>query len=155
MFEYTMEHICSYNVELDPEMEVIGPTPEGLRVNVYIVGGEVVGAKLQGKVKPVGADWLIVREDGVGVLNVRATLETQDEALIYLDYQGVMEIGEDGYKRFMEGDLPPVMPIRAAPRFITAHPSYTWLNRLQCVNIGEARVSPGKVGVFYDVYALK
>jgi hypothetical protein len=35
----------------------------------------------------------------------------------------------------------------------TAHPDYTWLNRLQCVGIGEA--SPERSEVCYDVYAVR
>ena len=75
MYPYELEHICSYKAGLNPEFEVIGPTPEGLRVNLYITGGEVTGPKLQGQVLPVGADWLTIRPDGVALLNVR----TNDE----------------------------------------------------------------------------
>ena len=42
MFEYRLEHIMSYTVKIS-EPEVIGPVPEGLRVNGYITGGEVTG----------------------------------------------------------------------------------------------------------------
>jgi hypothetical protein len=42
--------------------------------------------------------------------------------------------------------------IRAVPRFITSHPDYLWLNRLQCVSIGEADLVDWIVS--YDVYAL-
>lgn len=150
-----MEHIFSYSVDLDGDMEVIGPTPEGLRVNVYITGGEITGPKVSGKIRPVGADWLTVREDGVGIMSVRATMETDDQALIYVEYSGVIETGEDGYGRFLEGSLPARMPIRAVPRYITAHPDYLWLNRLQCVNIGEVELMADQVKVSYDVYALK
>jgi len=66
MHDYTMEHLCSVTATLENPPEIIGPTPEGLRLNVYISGGEVTGPRLQGKVLPVGADWLTVRSDGVG-----------------------------------------------------------------------------------------
>ncbi|MEM8563866.1 MAG: DUF3237 family protein, partial [Pseudomonadota bacterium] len=71
MYPYELEHIFSYRASLNPEFEVIGPTPEGLRVNIYVTGGEVTGPKLQGSIRPVGADWLTIRPDGVAVLNVR------------------------------------------------------------------------------------
>jgi hypothetical protein len=35
MFEYHREHIMSYTAELG-EREVIGPLPEGLRINVHV-----------------------------------------------------------------------------------------------------------------------
>jgi hypothetical protein len=153
MYEYSMEHICSYSARLQSPPEIIGPTPEGLRLNVYVAGGEVTGPRLQGKVLPVGADWLTIRPDGVGILDVRATLATDDGALIYVAYRGVGDAGEDGYQRFLDGDLPERLPLRVVPRYMTAHPDYLWLNRLQCVNIGEADLRNWVVS--YDVYALR
>jgi len=47
MIEYRLEHIMSYTATLT-EPEVIGPLPEGLRVNFYVTGGEVVGPKVSG-----------------------------------------------------------------------------------------------------------
>lgn len=153
MFPYTMEHICSYGVSLQTPFEVIGETPAGLRINAYVTGGRVEGARLSGEFLPVGGDWLTIRPDGVGVLNVRATIRTHDQALIYVQYQGVLELGEDGYARMLAGDPPPRAPIRSAPRLTSAHPDYLWVNRLQCVNIGE--VDFATASVRYDVYALR
>lgn len=152
MHDYTMEHLCSVTVTLDNPPEVIGPTPEGLRLNIYISGGEVSGPRLQGKVLPVGADWLTVRSDGVGVLDIRATIETSDGALIYLAYKGIADAGEDGYQRFIEGNPPTRVSLRGAPTFLTSHPNYLWLNRLQCINIGEVDLESWVVG--YDLYTF-
>ena len=151
MYEYKMEHIFSYKATLAPA-EVIGPTPEGLRVNFYVTGGEIDGPRLKGKLLPVGADWLIIRPDGIAILDVRATIETHDGALLYMTYSGVAELGEDGHQRFLDGNPTMQFPIRAVPRFVTAHPDYLWLNRLQCVNIGEGDLEASYAA--YDVYAL-
>ena len=75
-------------------------------MNLHITGGELTGPKVHGKLRPVGADWLTIRTDGVGILDVRATIETQDEALIYSSYTGVGDLGEDGYDKFLQGDPP-------------------------------------------------
>jgi len=152
MFDYEMEHVCSYTATLANPPELIGPVAEGLRANVYVTGGEVGGPKLRGKVRPVGADWLTVRTDGVLVLDVRATLETHDGALIYVYYNGIADLGEDGYANFLSGKLPSVVPLRTAPRMQCAHPDYAWVNRRQFVNIGE--VDFERFAVAYDVYAL-
>ena len=151
MYDYKMEHIFSYKATLS-EPEVIGVTPEGLRLNIYVTGGDVEGPRLRGKLRPVGADWLTIREDGVAVLDVRATIETHDGALIYVTYGAVGELGEDGYQRFLDGNPPTHFPIRGAVRVITSHPDYLWLNRLQCVNIGEGNLVESYAA--YDVYAL-
>jgi len=153
MYDYELEHICSIKATLENPPEVIGPTPEGLRLNVYITGGEVRGPRLNGRLRPVGADWLIIRSDGVGVLDIRATMETEDGALIYVAYQGLADAGEDGYQKFLEGTPPPRLPIRGAPRFHTSHPDYLWLNRIQCLNVGEADLENWIVG--YDLYTFK
>ena len=151
MLDYNLEHIMSYTVTLDPE--VIGPVPEGFRVNLHITGGEVNGPKVYGKLRPVGADWLTVRTDGVGILDVIATIETREEALIYAAYMGVGDLGEDGYERMVRQDLPPTVPLRTVPRVQTAHPDFQWLNRLQCLGIGE--LDTGRFEVSYDVYAVR
>ena len=151
---YELEYLCSYNATLQLPPEVIGPIPEGVRANVYITGGEVRGPKLNGKVRPVGADWALLRPDGVIILDVRTTIETDDGALIYAAYTGVIDFGPDGYQQFLGGGVPPDgTPIRAAPRVPTAHPAYQWLNRLQCLTIGETRLSQGEVR--YDLYAVR
>lgn len=153
MIDYTLEHIFSYNATLAPP-EVIGPVPEGIRVNVYATGGEVHGPKLHGKLRPVGGDWLLVRQDGIGMLDVRATIEAHDGALIYITYTGVIDLGEDGYQQFLQGaPVPSGTAIRMAPRFHTAHANYRWLNRLQCMGIGQAFLERSEV--VYDVYAVR
>lgn len=154
MFEYHLEHICSYSATLDPNFELIGPTPEGLKINFYVTGGEVTGPKIKGKVRPVGADWYTLRTDGVGVLNVRATIETNDGALIYVTYRGVSDGGEDAYERFLKGEpAEGGAPIHTAPVMTTSHPDYLWVNRIQCVGIGQS--FPESNEVRYDVYAIR
>lgn len=108
---------------------------------------------MQGILRPVGGDWITVRSDGVGILNVRITVETHDNALIYLCYSGGADLGPDGYQNFGRGELPPKRSIQAVMRTQTAHPAYQWLNRLQCLNIGE--VDAARLVVRYDVYAVR
>jgi hypothetical protein len=151
---YAMDHICSYNATLQMPPEAIGPVAEGLRLNFYLTGGEVSGPRIRGKVRPVGADWLTVRTDGVAVLDVRATIETHDGALIYTYYSGFIDAGPDGYQAMLAGQLPPDgTPFRITPRYQTAHPQYQWANRLVCVGIGELHLSVPEVR--YDIYAVR
>jgi hypothetical protein len=152
MLDYKLEHIFSYKGNLaTPEM--IGPSPEGIRVNFYSTGGEVTGPKLRGKLLPVGGDWFTVRKDGVGLVDVRSTIESDDAALILFTYQGIIDFGEGGYETFLRGDLPATAKIRTSPRFSTSHPEYLWLNRLQFIGIGEFRKASNDA--LYDVYAVR
>ena len=56
-----------------------GQTPHGERRVVDILGGRVEGPRLQGRILP-GADWQIVRGDGVTDLKARYGIETDDGA---------------------------------------------------------------------------
>jgi hypothetical protein len=149
--DYRPEYIFSYTAQVRLPPEVIGPTPDGIRANFYVTGGEVEGPKLKGKIAPVGADWLLIRRDGIAILDVRATIESHDGALIYVPYTGVCDLGPGGYESFLNGTLPQKATIRAVPRFQTSHPSYLWINRLQCLNVGDVDLATGLVR--YDVYA--
>ena len=152
MFAYDLEHIFSYSATI-AEPEVVGPVPGGVRANFYATGGEVTGPKLAGKVRPVGGDWLILRADGVTVLDVRNTLEVGEGALVDVALGGVGDLGADGYERFMRGELPPTVALRASARFQSAHPGFAWLNRLQCLAIGEFDSENTRAG--WDVYAMR
>jgi hypothetical protein len=101
MFEYRLEHIMSYTAKLG-ERETIGPIPEGLRVNVQVTGGEVTGPRVFGKLRPLSGDWLMIRRDGVAILDVRTTIETHDGGLIYVTYLGTSDKGEDGYEKGLQ-----------------------------------------------------
>ena len=149
--DYRLEYIFSYTARVRLPPEVIGATPDGIRANFYVIGGYVDGPKLKGSLAAVGADWMLIRRDGVAILDVRATIETQDGALIYLPYSGVCDLGPDGYDRFLNGTLPQRASLRGVPRFHASHPSYLWLNRVQGLCVGDVNLSEGVVQ--YDVYA--
>jgi hypothetical protein len=153
MFDYTMEHVFSYTATLRAPPEVIGPVPEGVRVNFYVTGGQVTGPRLQGIVRPVGADWLTLRTDGMGVLDVRATIETHDGALIDVAYHGLGDLGPDGYAQFLAGKAPERVDLTTTPRIRCAHPDYAWLHRSHFIGIGQVNLQAFTVA--YDVYALR
>ena len=153
MIDYKLEHILSYIGGLASAPEVIGPCPEGIRVNFYTTGGEITGPRMRGRLRPVGGDWMTVRRDGVAILDVRATLETHDGALILMTYPGVIDLGEDGYDKFLRGELPASAQIRTSPRLATSHPQYLWLNRLHCIGVGEYVAATNHAT--YDVYAVR
>ncbi|HYL98698.1 MAG TPA: DUF3237 domain-containing protein [Blastocatellia bacterium] len=156
MYEYKIVRVCTFSARSKPDAlpEIIGPLAEGIRVNFYTTeGGELSGPRVRGKVRPVGGDWMTIRKDGVGVVDARVTLETHDGALILVIYPGLIDFGEDGYEMILRGELPAQVRLRTAPRFLTSHPEYTWLNRLQCFGVGEYRSATREV--VYDVYGIR
>jgi len=152
MIDYSLEHILSYTGTL-ASPEIIGPAPEGIRMNFYSTGGEVTGPKVRGTIRPVGGDWLTIRRDGIAILDVRTTFETHNGAMILVTYPGMIDLGHDGYDRFLRGELPPSAQIRTSPRFVTSHPEYLWMNRLHCVGVGEYAAATNDAR--YDVYAIR
>ncbi|MCE2829890.1 MAG: DUF3237 domain-containing protein [Sphingomonadales bacterium] len=57
-------------------MVSIGKTPSGLRRIAPVTGGTFSGDRLNGTVLPGGNDWVINRADGVMVIDVRLTLQS-------------------------------------------------------------------------------
>jgi len=149
---FTTEHLATFSVFVR-EPEIIGETPEGLKVNWWVKSGSFDGPRLRGIVRPEGADWMTIRPDGVGILEVRATLETHDGALISASYGGVFELGENGYERFLAGKYPKAPEARTTPRYVTADPRYSWLNRLVCTAVGT--VDMDRLNFVYDSYAFR
>jgi hypothetical protein len=106
----------------------IGAGPRGTRVTFPITGGSFEGDRLRGKVLPGDDDWTVKRSDGVIELDLRVTLETDDGALIHMTFEGIRDDGAPGAPYF-----------RTVPRFETAEPKYSFLNRLLGVGTGEIR----------------
>ena len=109
----------------------LGRTFGGERRIVDIVGGEVSGARLSGRVLPGGADWQMLRDDGVAVLEARYTIEAHDGALIYVQNFGYRHGPAEVLARIARGEEvePSSYYFRAAPRFETSAAAHDWLNR--------------------------
>lgn len=116
-------------------------TPSGTRVVVEITSVDCRGERLRAKLKGVAAaDWAVVSPTGIGLMDVRLTLETDDGALIYVSYNGRVDLsgGLDGATAY------------TAPRFETGDERYAWLNKVQAVAKG---VINGGV-LRYELYEL-
>jgi hypothetical protein len=130
----------------------VGQTPVGQRRIAVLTGGSFAGPKLQGKVLPSGGDWIVVRPDGVVQLDVRAHLETDDGALIYMTYRGHRHGPKDVIDRLNRGEQvdPSAYYFRTTPYFETGAEKYAWLNRMCFVAKGH-RLPEGPV---YRVYTV-
>ena len=69
-------------------IQKLGNAPYGERRIINILRGTVDGPRLTGKVLPGGADWQIVRADGVVHLTARYTIETDTGAKILVNAEG-------------------------------------------------------------------
>lgn len=133
-----VEHLFSITATLG-KASLVGAGPAGNRVIVPVTGGTFAGPKMRGTiVENSGGDWVVSRPDGTAKLDVRITLATDDSAIIYMWYSGLL-VPKDGSRL-----------LRTAPYFETADERYAWLNNVQGVATGESK--PG--AVTYEVYAL-
>jgi Protein of unknown function (DUF3237) len=133
--------------------EVVGDLPDGLRINWHGVEGHFTGPEHTGIVLPGAADYMRIRADGVGLVNVTELLQTRRGARLYCSYSGVFDLGADGYARALRGEFDPTPPFIVAPTYVTADKELAWLNRAQCIGLG--RVDMKALRLEYDVYVIQ
>ena len=88
-----LEPIMTYHADLAAPQDV-GKTAFGTRQIFEVTGGTFEGPELKGEILTCGGDWLLVDDEGIGRLDVRATFRTHDGAHIYMQYFGVLELNE-------------------------------------------------------------
>jgi Protein of unknown function (DUF3237) len=128
----------------------LGDTPLGRRRIIGITGGRFSGERLSGRVLPGGADWQVIRPDGVADLDARYTLETSDGALIYVRNRGYRHGPPEILRKLSLGEAvdPSLYYMRTTPRFETGDARYAWLNRIVCVATGARRSAAVELDVF-------
>jgi hypothetical protein len=144
-----LQALLRIEVTLAPPQE-LGDTPLGRRRIIAITGGRFSGARLSGRVLPGGADWQVIRSDGVADLDARYTLETGDGALIYVRNRGYRHASPEIMQRLVAGEAvdPSLYYMRTTPSFETGDPRYAWLNRIVCVGTGARRPAAVELEVF-------
>jgi hypothetical protein len=116
----------------------LGHTPYGDRRVINILGGRVDGPRVSGRILPGGADWQIVRPDGVADLMARYTIETDQGARILVASDGLRHGPPAVIERMARGEAvdPALYYFRTAMRFETSDPSVAWLNRIIALGRG-------------------
>lgn len=123
----------------------LGVAPAGRRLMVTIREVICEGERLRAHLKKgtAAGDWMIISPDGTALVDIRLTLETDDGALIYVEYQGRRD-----FTQVYQGVDSPVY---IAPRFETSDERYCWLNKIQAIGKGtvdgDSRV--------YEVYEIR
>jgi hypothetical protein len=128
-----------------------GPGPLGTRMIISVTGGWVKGDRINGTVVGAGADWLLIGEDGFGRLDVRAQVRTDDDAIIYVQYPGLLEMNEAVMTALDAGSTGfDDQYFRTTPRLETGDPRYAWVNT--AVFVARGRVAES--GVEYEVFRI-
>ena len=120
--------LCTFSITLAGDgIFNVGSGPAGRRIIFEVKTCTVEGERLNGTMKgSAGADWMVMDANGVATLDVRVLIETNDGALIFMQYGGRAD--------FSKG--PGTAPVYTAPVFETSDERYLWLNSIQTVGKG-------------------
>jgi hypothetical protein len=122
------EFLMDLILETQPSISV------GPRTVVAVTGGTFEGPRLRGKVVSPGADWPLVINPNLRILDVRTLLVTDDDQRIYMTYRGVIHTPPAGQgERYW----------RTVPIFETDSKKYEWLT--QAVFVGVSFPIPQRV----------
>lgn len=141
--------IFQIHVELAAAVE-LGRSPYGERRIIDILGGTVEGPRLKGRILRGGADWQIVRGDGVIDVTARYTFETDKGARILVSSEGLRHGPPDVLESLARGDKvdPSLYYFRTVMRFETSDPAVAWLNRILALARGQREARAVRLDVY-------
>jgi hypothetical protein len=120
------------------EPMVLPGTPTGTFIVAELATVRFEGERLKANAKgAANADWLNIGADGTAAVEVRVLLETDDGALVYVQYTGRFTLA--------------TQTAYAAPLFLTGDERYAWLNGIQAVAKGQ---TDGQTLV-YDIHEVR
>lgn len=125
-----LDFVFEARVAVGPPQD-LGDVGKGGRRIVPITGGEFSGPQMRGEVLPGGADWQVLRSDGVAELEARYTLRTTDGALIYVRNHALRHGPPDVMAALAAGHSvgPGSYYFRGATFFETGSSPYAWITR--------------------------
>jgi hypothetical protein len=133
-----LKPLCTMTAELQRPLD-LGSTASGKRMIFEVISGKVEGERFSGILKGnANADWITIAADGTATVDVRALVETDDNALVFIQYQGRTDFSKPG------------SPIFIAPRFESGAEGYRWMNKILAVGKG---FFDGRI-LTYEVYEI-
>lgn len=148
-----LEHEMDFVVNVSGPVSTTAGSPLGERVYWEMTDGLLSGPRISARVAMPGGDWLHVGGDGYWRPNVRMQLRSHDDALILLQYSGLVQ-QTDKLKRAADSGLPTQYPdhyMRMLFRFDTGAEKYLWLN--QHLFLAEGRLA-GPKQIEFAIYRV-
>jgi hypothetical protein len=107
----------------------VGDIGHGVRRIIPVIGGEVRGDAINGKVCAFGADFQIIRPNELIELEAKYAFETDDGAVVYVENKGIRFGPVELLQRLKRGEPvdPKLIYFRTVPRFETGAAKYRWL----------------------------
>ena len=147
--DISLKHFCDLFVELSPIIE-LGTGRAGKRRIIPIIGGEVRGDRVKGKILNVGADWQTILADGTAELVARYAFETDDGAIIEVNNFGYRHGPPEVIAALARGqDVDPNhYYMRTQARLETGDPRYAWVNNTLFVGSGSRQENSVKIALY-------
>jgi hypothetical protein len=133
-----LEFVFTGHVTVDKPLD-LGDVAKGGRRIIPITGGEFSGPQIRATVLPGGADWQVLRHDGVAELEARYTLRSDDGALIYVRNHALRHGPPEIIAALAAGQAvdPASYYFRGATFFETSAARYAWMTKTIIVCSGE------------------
>jgi hypothetical protein len=137
-----------FTIALEVEVLNLGDTPYGSRRVGRFGTGSFEGPKLRGTVLPGGACSMLLRRDDALEIEVRITLETDDQhdqQQIYMSWKGFRHGPKEVIDRLNRGEIvdPETYYFRTTPYFETSSEKYDWMNRICSIAPGSRKAVAG------------
>jgi hypothetical protein len=155
MYAQTTRISTEYLMTLYAPLEAAQEIDSSLYVYNVRPGGWVKGPRINGTLLAPGGDWFRVLPSGASRLDVRATIKTDDGALIYITYNGIFKDSEETESRASKGEVLTAKDLYfvIAPTMQTSAKKYDWLNAVQC--IGKMVSYKSDSYVKYDIFIVR
>jgi hypothetical protein len=133
-----LSFFCELKVQVDPPL-VVGETPHGIRRIIPIIGGTVKGPSINGEIIKGGADWQVLRKDGVMELEAHYQFKTDDGVIIYIKNTGLRAATPEVAARLSRGEQVASSEyyFRAVPKMEAPAGKYGWVNDAIFICTGE------------------
>jgi hypothetical protein len=148
-FETSLDFVGTLRVRFH-EFCFVGETAGGMRVDFVVRDGVLEGHEFTAKLVDGSSDNMLIRPDGIGIIDFRGALVTDDGEMLDVKAGGYVDFGVDGYRRAVMGNLPDRSPLVVTPLISTRHSKYKWLSRVQCLGTGHTHLDAREAT--YDMF---
>ncbi|MDM8162159.1 DUF3237 domain-containing protein [Labilibaculum sp. K2S] len=150
-----LAHLCEVDAYAHHPV-FIGEGGQGLRlIFPGAEGGTLKGDLLNGSIRAIGGDWARIRPDYAFELDVRLIIDTDDGAVIYVNYSGIIDMNQQQVEQYMKGIVPENLNIYVRPKFETSHEKYQWLNKACVVGKGIGQTTDTGFSIKYSWYIVE
>ncbi|MEO8280596.1 MAG: DUF3237 domain-containing protein [Ideonella sp.] len=135
-----LELFATLSVQVATPIE-IGQVNGGRRRVIPILGGELRGPQVSGRVLEAGADFQLVQPDGVADLDARYVIQLDDGTNVFVANRAMRRASLEVTEKLVRGEAvdPALVYFRCMPRFEVTEGRWRWLAESLFVGTGVRR----------------